>query len=85
MSFSSLTHVPWQQLCPVPHEGLQVNWQTPFTQSWPLAQAWPQVPQLLTSVLVLTHVPLHADWPAGQPTHCGLNRSPLQTCPAGQT
>lgn len=76
---------PLQQVCPGPHAGLQVNWQVPFTQFWPLAQARPQAPQLLTSLLVLTQVPLHADWPAGQPTHCGLNGSPLQTCPAGQT
>ena len=33
---------------------------------WPLAQAWPQVPQLAGSVAVITHAPPQRVAPAGQ-------------------
>jgi hypothetical protein len=36
-----------------------------LTQTVPAAHTWPHVPQLLTSVAVFTHVPLHAVWLAG--------------------
>lgn len=40
-------------------------WQAPFTQDCPVGHACPQVPQLLASVFVFTHIVPQADWPGG--------------------
>jgi hypothetical protein len=44
----------------------QQYWHVPALQVPPGPQAWPQVPQLFTSVCVFTQVPLQLVWPDGQ-------------------
>jgi hypothetical protein len=47
----------------------------------PRAQAWPQLPQLVVSVIKETHRPAHAVCPVGQ----AMPQAPIaQSCPAGQ-
>ncbi len=50
----------------LPVQEQQQYWQAPFTQVPPAWQALPHVPQLLTSVFRLTHVPLQLVKPDGQ-------------------
>jgi len=81
------------QFRPVRQEvfGMHVALQTPATQIWPVAQTWPQVPQLLPSVAVVAQAPLQQVWPEG---HDGpLPQTPAATvhtpathvCPVVQT
>jgi len=67
-------HLPLVQL-PLVHPALPLHcWplmplppvHDPFEQVVPDPQTVPQFPQLLESVLVLTHAPLQRDWPVGQ-------------------
>src|SRR5262249_58313456 len=58
----------------------QVRPHAPPTQSWPLGPCRPQLPQLLGSLLVLTHVPLQRLCPDGQ-----VQLPPLQLWPPPQT
>ncbi|HVS06650.1 MAG TPA: hypothetical protein VHK65_10860 [Candidatus Dormibacteraeota bacterium] len=46
-----MRQVPLQAVWPVGQPMHALPWQT-----WPLEQAWPQLPQLLTSLVVSTHV-----------------------------
>lgn len=49
--------------------------QLPPVQIWPPVQAFPQPPQLLTSVRRLTQVPLQVVWPSG---HVATTHTPLR-------
>jgi hypothetical protein len=56
--------------------------QVPLVHTMLAAQAWPQVPQLLALVLVLTQAPLQLVWPAGQEHLPFEHEAPLvQTTP----
>ncbi len=67
---------------PVGHDGaLALDLHAPELQTYPVGQAFPQAPQLLTSVAVLAHPEVHDVVPDGQlATHI----PELQTFPAGQ-
>jgi hypothetical protein len=56
--------------------------QTPFLQTWLLAQAWPHMPQFLGSRLVCTHAPLQSVTAPPPPPTAGQLQLPfVQTCP----
>jgi len=56
-----LTHTPLHLVCPaVQVAGVVELLQTPAVHFSPVAHALPQLPQLAASVLVFTHLPLHA-------------------------
>ena len=71
-----LTHCPLQTWLPPE----QVVAQAPLEHACPLGQTWLQVPQLLGSLLVLTHDELHR---VSLPQLCA-HRLDWQYCPAGQ-
>jgi hypothetical protein len=63
------------QMEPLGQAGLHAPlWQTPLTHLASLVQVLPQAPQLLGSLAVSTHAPLHAAWPVGH-WHCPLMQS----------
>jgi hypothetical protein len=73
-------HRPPLQTWPVGHCELAVHPpQTPAVQLWPAAQALPQAPQFLVSVLVFTQTPPQATWPLGQ-----VQTPAVQLWPAAQ-
>jgi hypothetical protein len=55
--------------------------QAPFTQVWPVAQAWLQLPQFAVLVVTSMQPAVHSIWPATAQPHVPA----LQTEPDGQT
>jgi hypothetical protein len=62
-----------------PQHWMHVDAQTPPVHVSPAGQTFPQAPQLLTSVLVSTHVPLHKVRPDGQQAHMPLLQLRMRT------
>src|SRR5262249_35687058 len=56
--------------------------QVPLTQLWPLEQALPQLPQFLSSVWRLTHLPLQGVFPRGQEPQAVFNPTDASRVPA---
>ena len=53
--------------------------QVPFKQTWPVAQALPQLPQLVPELFTSTQLPLQFVWPAAQ--HSPFRHTPAQAVP----
>jgi hypothetical protein len=69
------TQAPPQAVVPPPHTSVQ----TPLTHDCPAAHFMPHMPQLLTSVCVLTHEPAQLVCPV---VHVVVQAPAEQTCPA---
>ena len=76
-SAQSVPHAvaPGRQLC---------AWQVPLTQACPVAQAWPQVPQLFASSIKLTQLEPQRMKPVAQAPK-GMHAPPEQPWPDGHT
>lgn len=64
LSLEGVTQLAPQRICPI----AQTVEQTPTLHTWPAAQTFPQLPQWVALLCVLTQVPPHKASPASQ-TH----------------